>query len=122
MHKLASRLMGAGLILGLGSTLGLWVGAMPATAQESGIANTAEDFKSADSDDGLFGSDIDVFELMHRVSAGSGAVVDDGFYRSQGRRIDREANSLRARQRAILEQQTVDQNQSTIPLDFFQPE
>lgn len=98
MRKLTTRLMGVGLVLGMGLV------AAPAMAQDSGIANTAEDFNSADSGDGILGSDVDIWELMHRVSAGGAGVADDGFYRSQSRRINREAESLRARQRAILQQ------------------
>ena len=113
MRKLAIRLMSAGLVLGLGSALG----AAPAMAQHSGVANTAEDFKSADSDDGIFGSDVDIWEVMRRVGANGAGVADDGFYRSQGRRINREANSLRERQRAILQQQNEASNQQTIPLE-----
>ncbi|MFK8186349.1 MAG: hypothetical protein AB8B99_23485 [Phormidesmis sp.] len=114
MRKLAIRLMSAGLVLGLGSALG----AVPAMAQETGVANTAEDFKSAESGDGLFGSDIDIWDLMRRVNASGSGVADEGFYRSQGRRINREADSLRLRQRAILEQQEAEANQQTIPLEL----
>lgn len=107
MRKLAIQLMSVGLVLGLG---------MPALAQHSGVANTAEDFKSADSDDGLFGSDVDVWELMRRVGSNGAGVADDGFYRSQGRRIDREANSLRERQRAIIQQQAAESDAETLEL------
>lgn len=113
MRKLAIRLMSAGLVLGLGAALG----AVPAVAQDSGVANTAEDFKSADSNDGLFGSDIDVWELMRRAQSGGSGITDEGFYRSQGRRLNREADSLRIRQREILQQQeAVEGEQQTIPL------
>ena len=105
MRKLATRLMGVGLaIISMG---GMGVVAAPAIAQDSGVANTAEDFKSADSGDGILGSDMNIWDLMHRVQSGGG-VVDDGFRRSQSRRINREAESLRARQRAILEQRAVE--------------
>ena len=100
MNNLVVRLVGAGLALGMVSVV-----SGPAIAQDSGIANTAEDFKSADANDGILGSDMDIWDLFHRVGALNGAgVVDDGFYRSQGRRIDRQAEDLRERQRAILEQ------------------
>ena len=103
MRKLAIRLMGMGLIVGMSG------GIAPAIAQDSGIANTAEDFKSAESNDGIFGSNVDIWDLFHQAGTLSGAgVVDDGFYRSQGRRINSQAESLRERQRAILEQQLVD--------------
>jgi len=89
---------------------GIGLAAAPAIAQDSGVANTAEDFKSADSGDGILGSDVNIWELMHRVQSGGGGVVDDGFRRSQSRRINREAESLRARQRAILEQRAAGRN------------
>lgn len=108
MNNRVVRLVGAGLALGI---VGMASGpAIPfqggsAIAQDSGIANTAEDFKSADANDGILGSDMDIWDLFHQAGALSGAgVVDDGFYRNQGRRIDRQAESLRERQRAILEQ------------------
>ena len=119
MRKLAVRLMSAGLVLGLGSVVGTMMGAAPALAQHSGVANTAEDFKSADSDDGLFGSNVDVWELMRRVNASGSGIADDGFYRSQGRRINREANSLRERQRAILQQQQPGTINSGEPIDII---
>ncbi len=109
MNNLLVRLVGAGLALGM---VGVISGpAIPfqggsAIAQDSGIANTAEDFKSADANDGILGSDVDIWDIFHQGGALNGAgVVDDGFYRSQGRRIDRQAESLRERQRAIIEQQ-----------------
>ena len=103
MRKLATRLMGVGLVLGMSAA------AIPAIAQDSGVANTAEDFKSADSGNGILGSDVDIWELMHRVSSGGGGIVDEGFRRSQSRRINREAESLRSRQRAIWQQQAEQQ-------------
>jgi len=103
--KFAVRLMGVSLLLGLG------MGAAPAFAQDSGIANTAEDFQSADAQDGFLGSGTDIWDLFH--SAGrlsSGGQADAGFYRSQSRRINREAESLRARQQEILDQQAAEAN------------
>ncbi len=101
MRKLAIRLIGVGLVAGVS-----W-GMAPAIAQDSGIANTAEDFKSAEADDGFLGSDVDIWDIFHRAGSLSGAgMADDGFYRSQNRRIDRQAESLRERQRAILEQRS----------------
>lgn len=101
MNNLLVRLVGAGLALGM---VGVVSG--PAIAQDSGIANTAEDFKSADANDGILGSDMDIWDIFHQAGVLNGAgVVDDGFYRSQGRRIDSQAESLRERQRAILERQ-----------------
>lgn len=103
MRKLAIRLLGVGLVCGLG------LGVAPAIAQDSGIANTAEDFKSAESNDGFLGSNVDIWDIFHRAGTLSGAgVVDDGFYRSQDRRINTQAESLRERQRAILEQRSAD--------------
>ena len=100
MNTLLVRLMSAGLALGMVGVI-----SAPAIAQDSGIANTAEDFKSADSNDGILGSDMDIWDIFHQAGTLNGAgVVDDGFYRSQGRRIDRQAESLRERQRTILEQ------------------
>jgi len=100
MMKLVSRLMGAGLVLGLG------LAAAPAFAQDSGIANTAEDFKSADNNSGLLGSGTDIWDLFHSSSRLSGAsVVDEGFYRSQSRRINRQVDSFQERQRALIQQQ-----------------
>ena len=96
MSKLAARLMGISLVLGMG------MGAAPAFAQDSGIANTAEDFPSAEAGDGFGGGDVDIWEMMRRARAGSG--VDDGFYRSQSRRIGRESASFLERQRAAIEQ------------------
>jgi len=113
MRKLAIRLASAGLVLGLGAALG----AAPAVAQHSGVANTAEDFESADSDDGLFGSDIDIWDLVRRAGSAGAGITDAGFYRSQDRRINREADSLRERQRAILQQQSVESDAET--LDFI---
>ena len=108
MRKLAVRLMSIGLVVGMSG------GIAPAIAQDSGIANTAEDFKSAESSDGILGSDVDVWDLFHRVGAITGAgVVDDGFYRSQNRRINSQAESLRERQRLILEQRLADPVLST---------
>ena len=99
MSKLALRLMGIGLVLGMG------IGVAPAFAQDSGIANTAEDFGNADAGDGFGGSDVDIWDMFHRAgSLSQGGMVDDGFRRSQSRRINSQAESLRERQRAILEQ------------------
>ena len=91
MRKALAGLVGLGLMLG--------VSAGGAIAQDSGVANTAEDFKSADSDDGFLGSGMDIWDVFHRSSTLSGAgVADEGFQRSQSRRINREAESLRERQ------------------------
>ncbi|NJM97457.1 MAG: hypothetical protein HC800_10040 [Phormidesmis sp. RL_2_1] len=99
--KWAIRLMGAGFVLSIAAT--------PSLAQDSGRANTAEDFKSAESSDGIFGSDRSIFDLFHQSGALSGAgVIDDGFFRGQSRQISREAESLRERQRAILEAQSLE--------------
>ena len=103
MSKLAVRLMGLSLLLGMG------LGTAPAFAQETGVANTAEDFKSADSEDGFFGSGTSIMDLFHSAGSLSGAgVVDEGFRRSQSRQINRQAESLRERQRAILEQRAAE--------------
>ena len=106
MRKLTLQLLSASLVLGLG--------AVPAMAQHSGIANTAEDFKSAEQEDGLFGSGQSIWDLMHTVRSGGSGITDDGFYRSQGRRINREAESLRSRQRAILQQQQIESDAQTL--------
>lgn len=111
MKKLA-KLMSAGLVLGLSMV------AMPAVAQESGRANTAEDFNSADSQEGFLGSNVDIWDLFHRAGSLNGAgVVDDGFYRTQNRQINRQAESLRERQRAILEQQAAGENAEIAPVE-----
>ncbi len=105
MGKLAVRLMGVSLLLGMGFSTA------PAFAQDSGVANTAEDFKSADSQEGFLGSGTDVWDLFHSAGRLSGAgQVDEGFYRSQSRRIGREADSLRVRQQEILDQQAAEAN------------
>lgn len=96
MSKLAARLMGVSLVLGMG------IGAAPAFAQDSGIANTAEDFPSAEAGDGFGGGNIDIWDVFHR--ARSGGTIDDGFRRSQSRRIGRESESFLERQRAAIEQ------------------
>ncbi len=106
MRKLTTRLMGVGLVLGMG------LAAAPAMAQDSGIANTAEDFNSADSGDGILGSNVDIWDIMHRVNSSGAGVADEGFRRSQSRRINREAESLRARQRAILQQRNAAEPQA----------
>jgi hypothetical protein len=107
MKKLA-KLMSAGLALGMGLSIG--IAATPAFAQESGRANTAEDFNSADSQEGFLGSNVDIWDLFHRAGSLNGAgVVDDGFYRTQNRQINRQAESLRERQRAILEQRAAEE-------------
>ncbi|MGC1308255.1 MAG: hypothetical protein WA885_13590 [Phormidesmis sp.] len=103
MSKLAAQLMSVGLLLGMG------VAAAPAIAQDSGIANTAEDFKSVDSNDGFLGSNVDIWDIFHQSGTLSGAgVVDDSFRRSQSRRINTQAESLRARQQAIIEQRATE--------------
>lgn len=103
MKKSAIRLMGLGLVLGLG------FGSAPAFAQDSGIANTAEDFQNAESSDGFFGSNTSIWDIFHNVGALSGAgVVDDGFRRSQSRQLNRAADSFREQQRARLEAQSAE--------------
>lgn len=103
MNKLVVRLMSAGLLLGMS------VIAPAAIAQDSGVANTAEDFKSVDGADGFLGSGTDIWQLFHQTQRLSGGgVADEGFYRSQSRRIDRQAESLRERQQAILEQRAAE--------------
>jgi len=100
MRKALVGFVSFGLVLGLG------VGVQGAIAQDSGVANTAEDFKSADSSDGILGSNVDIWDVFHRASSLSDTgITDEGFHRSQSRRINREAEALRARQRAIIEQQ-----------------
>ena len=112
MKKLVVRLMSAGLASGL--AVGVGVVSAPAMAQDSGIANTAEDFKSADSNDGFLGSDVDIWDLFHRAGTLSGAgVVDGGFRRSQSRRINSQAESLRERQRAAIEQRAAAEAEAT---------
>ena len=114
MSKSAARLMAMGLVLGLGGAV--LPMATPAIAQESGRANTAEDFKSSDAGDGFLGSDTSIWDLFHSagsMSSGAG-VVDDGFYRSQSRRINRQAESLRERQQAILEQRAAEANSTPV--------
>ncbi|EDX84298.1 hypothetical protein S7335_1995 [Synechococcus sp. PCC 7335] len=111
MRKALVGLMGLGVVLGLGMS----VGVRDAIAQDSGVANTAEDFKSGDAGDGILGSNVDIWDIFHRSSVLSGAgVTDEGFYRSQSRRINREAESLRERQRAIIEQQNGAEQQNNI--------
>ena len=105
MRQLAVRIMGASMGL---SILGLGFGAASAIAQDSGIANTAEDFKSAEEADGFLNSGVDVWDIFHRASSAGAGIVDDGFRRSQSRRINNQAESLRERQRAILEQQAIE--------------
>ena len=117
MRKIAIRLMSAGLVLGLG------VG--PAMAQlgggSTGRANTAEDFKNSDASDGFLGSGTNIWDLYHQSGALQGAgVVDTGFRRSQSRRINRQAESLRARQRAILQQQAAEVNGTPLPIETVQ--
>jgi hypothetical protein len=100
MRKLA--VVSIGLLFGMGVGI---VGGVPAIAQETGVANTAEDFKTAEQGEGILGSDVDIWDLFHRVGALNGAgQVDDSFNRSQSRRINSQAQTLRERQRAILEQ------------------
>ncbi len=104
MSKLAVRLMGLSLVLGMSL-----VSTAPAFAQETGVANTAEDFKSADAEDGFLGSGMNIFDLFHSSRSLSGAgVVDDGFRRSQSRRINSQAESLFERRQAILEQRAAE--------------
>ncbi|MEM6598659.1 MAG: hypothetical protein AAF635_10875 [Cyanobacteria bacterium P01_C01_bin.69] len=106
MRKLALRLMGMSLLLGMG------ISAVPAIAQETGVANTAEDFKSADSQEGFLGSGTSIWDLFHSAGRISGAgQADEGFYRSQSRRIGREAESLRVRQQEALERQAAEANE-----------
>lgn len=119
MRKLAIQLMSAGLVLGLGVA--------PAMAQlgggDTGRANTAEDFKNSDSADGFLGSGTNIWDLYHQSGALQGAgVMDAGFFRSQSRRINRQAESLRARQRAILEQQAAEANGTPLPLEAVELE
>jgi membrane protein involved in colicin uptake len=104
-------------VVSIGLLFGMGLGIAPVTAQETGVANTAEDFKSAEQGEGIFGSNVDIFDLMHRVGSLNGAgVVDDGFNRSQNRRINSQAESLRERQRAILEQQEAEANSVNPPV------
>ena len=114
MRKLAIQLMSAGLVLGFGVA--------PAMAQlgggDTGRANTAEDFKNSDSSDGFLGSGTNIWDLYHQSGALQGAgQVDAGFYRSQSRRINSQAESLRQRQRAILEQRAAEANGATAPAE-----
>ena len=103
MKKSAIRLMGLGLVLSVG------IGSAPAIAQDSGIANTAEDFESAESSDGFLGSNTSIWDLFHNAGTLSGAgVVDDGFRRSQSRQLNRAADSFREQQRARLEAQAAE--------------
>ena len=110
MRKLAVQLLSAGLVLGFGVA--------PAMAQvgqtETGRANTAEDFRGQDSSDGFLGSGASIWDLYHQSGALQGAgVTDAGFYRSQSRRINSQAESLRQRQRAILEQRAAEATGTT---------
>ena len=112
MRKLAVQLMSAGLVLGFGVA--------PAMAQlgdrDTGRANTTEDFRNSDAPDGFLGSGTNIWDLYHQSGALQGAGrVDEGFYRSQSRRINQQAEALRARQRAILEQQATEANGTTLP-------
>ncbi len=101
MSKWVIGVLSAGLLIGGVS--------LPALAQDSGRANTAEDFRSADRSDGIFGTDMSIWDLVRQAGTLSGAgVVDDGFYSSQSRQINRQAESLRERQRAILEQRAAE--------------
>ena len=102
MHKLA--VLSVGLLIGMGAIVA------PAMAQESGVANTAEDFKSPEANDGVFGSNVDIWDIFHRAGSLSGEQVDDGFYRSQSRQINRQAESLHERQRAIMQQRNAEAN------------
>jgi hypothetical protein len=111
MRQLAVRLMGLGLILGLGGVVS------PAIAQESGVANTAQEYNSPDAGDGLFGSNVDIWDIFHRagsLSGSGGGIADSGFQRSQSRRISDQAASLRARQQAILEQRAAENNAAPV--------
>lgn len=105
-----NKLVGLSVGLGAGLLLGLGAIASPALAQESGVANTAEDFKStAENSDGIFGSGMSIWDMYHRLGSLNGSgVVDDGFRRSQNRRIGNAAEEYRQRQRAILEQRAAD--------------
>lgn len=117
MRRLAIQLMSAGLVLGFGMA--------PAMAQlggsDSGRANTAEDFRNPDSSDGFLGTGTNIWDLYHQSGTLSGAgQVDAGFYRSQSRRINSQAESLRARQRAILEQRAAEVDGTPLPLDAIE--
>ncbi|MEL6161117.1 MAG: hypothetical protein AAFQ40_02895 [Cyanobacteria bacterium J06623_5] len=96
MKKIAAQLMGISLLLGMGIA--------PAIAQDSGIANTAEDFESADDPGGFLGSGTDIWDLFHNARSLSGTSFDEGFVRTQNRRINSQAESFRQRQQEILDQ------------------
>ena len=102
MRKLA--VLSAGLLMGMGMAIA------PVMAQESGVANTAEDFKSPEANDGVFGSNVDIWDIFHRAGSISGEQVDGGFQRSQSRQINRQAQSLRERQQAIMQQRAAEAN------------
>ncbi|PZO55214.1 MAG: hypothetical protein DCF15_10900 [Phormidesmis priestleyi] len=109
VNKWAIGLLSAGLLVGGTSS--------PALAQDSGRANTAEDFRSAEQSNGLFGTNMNIWDLVRQAGTLNGAgVVDDGFRRSQSRQINRQAESLRERQQAILDQRASEEaGTSTTP-------
>lgn len=100
MRKLA--VLSIGLLIGMGAAVA------PVMAQDSGVANTSQDFKSPEANDGIFGSDLSIFDVMRRAGSLGAEQVDDGFYRSQSRQIDRQAESLHERQRAIMQQRAAE--------------
>ncbi len=102
VNKWVIGLLSAGVLLGGVS--------LPALAQDSGRANTAEDFRSAERSNGLFGTDMNIWDLVRQAGTLNGAgVVDDGFRRSQSRQINRQVESLRERQQAILDQRAAEE-------------
>ncbi|MEL6470485.1 MAG: hypothetical protein AAFQ74_12220 [Cyanobacteria bacterium J06623_4] len=101
MKKIAAQLMGIGLVLGMGVS--------PVIAQDSGIANTAEDFQSADDQGGFLGSGTDIWDLFHNARSLSGATFDEGFMRTQDRRINSQAESFRQRQQELLNQMATEE-------------
>ena len=112
MSKRAIQLMGVSLVLGMG------LAAAPAIAQETGVANTAEDFKSPDAQDGFFGSGTSIWDLFHNSrSLSGGGVIDDSVRRSQARQINRQAESFRERQRASLQQQSAEAAAPIVEVD-----
>lgn len=114
MNKWAMGLLSVGLLVGGAS--------LPALAQDSGRANTAEDFKPAEQSNGIFGTDVSLFDLIRRAGTLNGAgVVDDGFRRSQSRQINRQAESLRERQQAILDQRAAEEAGVTSPTPTVAP-
>ena len=102
MRKLA--VLSIGLLIGMGAAVA------PVMAQDSGVANTAQDFKSPEANDGIFGSDVDIWDIMHRAGSLGAEQADDSFYRSQSRQINRQTESLHERQRAIMQQRAAEAN------------